>query len=229
MQVLRRSKAAEILLALLKEPKHVRELQGEVGGSALTVEMRIQEMLKEGFIEEEKSEAWPFRKTLRLTEQGRKVASFFKLETTLLVPPPKVSTEKAKEKGKWLLALLHAVGGAVEGSTRLQKLFFLAKHEFGLREIPYNFLPFLHGPFSANINDDALDLETAGLVQMQREMVEPTLYALTPKGKRMAEEIYEKAPEEYKKALSKVKRFNQMALAELLKYVYSKYPKESKV
>ena len=228
MQIVRRSKAAEILLALLKAPKHVRELQGEVGGSALTVEMRIQELLKEGYIEEEKSEAWPFRKTLKLTEQGRKLASFLKLETTLLVPPPKISTEKAKEKGKWLLALLHAVGGAVEGSTRLQKLFFLSKHEFGL-ELPYNFLPFLHGPFSADINDDALDLENAGLVQVQREMVEPTLYALTPKGKRVAKEIFEKLPKEDKRTLTKVKRFNEMGLAELLKYVYTKYPKESEV
>ena len=229
MHVLRRSKAAEILLTLFKGPKHVRELQGEVGGSALTVEMRIQELLKEGFIGEEKSEAWPFRKTLKLTEKGRKLANFLKLETSLLVPPPKVSAEKAKEKGKWLLALLHAVGGAVEGSTRLQKLFFLTKHEFGFRELPYNFLPFLHGPFSADINDDALDLEIAGLIEVQREMVEPTLYALTPKGKHMAGEIFEKLPREDRRALMKVKRFNQMGLAELLDYVYARYPEESKV
>ena len=229
MQAVRRSKAAEILLELLKGPKHVRELQGKVGGSALTVEMRIHELLKGGYIEEEKSEAWPFRKTLKLTEQGRKLASFLKLETSLLVPPPKVDFGKATERGKWLLALLHAVGGVVEGSTRLQKLFFLAKHEFGFRELPYNFLPFLHGPFSGNINDDALDLENAGLIEVQREMVEPTLYSLTPKGKEAAGKIYGKMSQAEKGALSKVKRFNQMRLDELLKYVYTKYPTESKV
>ena len=229
MYRVRKSKGLEILLALLEGPKHVRELQAKVGGSALTVEMRIQELLKERYIEEEKSEVWPFRKILKLTESGRKLATFLKLETSLLAPPPEVSTEKAKEKGKWLLALLHAVGGVIEGSTRLQKLFFLSKHEFGLLELPYSFLPFLHGPFSADINDDALDLETAGLIEVQREMVEPTLYALTPRGNRVAKEIFEKLPEDNKKALSKVRRFNEMGLAELLKYVYDKYPRESEV
>jgi DNA-binding MarR family transcriptional regulator len=227
MRVVRRSKAAEILLALLKAPKHVRELQAEVGGSALTVDMRIQELLKEGCIEEERSEVWPFRKTLRLANRGREMAMLLKLETSLLVSPPKVSAEKAKEKGKWLLALLHAAGGAVEGSTRLQKLCFLLKREFGLSELPYNFLPFLHGPFSTDINDDALDLEIAGLIEVERGMVEPTLYVLTPKGRKVAKEIYKKIPE--KGVLSRVRRFNQMGLVELLKYVYAKYPKESKV
>lgn len=227
MRVVRRSKAAEILLALLKAPKHVRELQAEVGGSALTVDMRIQELLKEGCIEEERSEVWPFRKTLRLANRGREMAMLLKLETSLLVSPPKVSAEKAKEKGKWLLALLHAVGGTVEGSIRLQKLFFLLKHEFGLSELPYNFLPFLHGPFSTDINDDALDLEIAGLIEVERGMVEPTLYVLTPKGRKEAREIYKKIPE--KGVLSRVRKFNQMGLVKLLKYVYAKYPRESKL
>ena len=227
MRVVRRSKAVEILLALLKGPKHVRELHAEVGGSALTVEMRIQELLKEGCIGEEKLEVWPFRKTLKLTDRGREMAMLLKIETGLLVPPPKVSAEKAKEKGKWLLALLHAVGGVVEGSTRLQKLFFLLKHEFGLSELPYNFLPFLYGPFSTDINDDAFDLEIAGLIDVERGMVEPTLYSLTPKGKKVAKEIYEKMPD--KGVLFGMRRFNEMRLAELLKHVYAKYPKESKL
>ncbi len=227
MRVIRRSKAAEILLTLLKGPKHVRGLQEEVGGSALTVDMRIQELLKEGCIEEKKSEVWPFRKTLKLTDRGREMAMLLKLETSLLVSPPKVSTEKAKEKGKWLLALLHAAGGAVEGSTRLQKLFFLLKHEFGISEPPYNFLPFLYGPFSTDINDDALDLEIAGLIEVERGMVEPTLYVLTPMGRMVAKEIYKKMPE--RGVFSKMRRFNQMGLVELLKYVYAKYPRESKI
>lgn len=229
MHRVRRSKGPEILLELLEGPKHVRELQSKVGGSALTVEMRIRELLEGGYLMEEKSRDWPFRKTLRLTPDGRKLAMVLKLETSILAPPSKVDPRVAREKGRWILALLHAMGGVVESATRLQKLFFLLKREFGISEIPYDFLPFLRGPFSDGINDDVLDLEIGGFLSVGREVVEPTHYALTPKGERVAKGVFENMPDEYKKTLTKLKKFNEMGLPELLDYVYARYPEESKI
>ncbi|HDI12953.1 MAG TPA: ArsR family transcriptional regulator, partial [Hadesarchaea archaeon] len=71
MRILRKSKSVEILLQLLNGPSYVRELVSKVGGSAQTVEMRIQELMKEGLVTEEVWEAWPFRKMLKLTDRGK--------------------------------------------------------------------------------------------------------------------------------------------------------------
>ena len=228
MHAVRKSRGMEILLALLRGSKHIRELQAEIGGSASTTETRIRELLKEGYIEEKESTSWPFRKMLTLTEQGRRVAEILK-QTGYLALSRKISVEEARKKGKWILALLHAMGGAIEGSTRLQKMLFLLKREFGISELPYNFLPFLHGPFSSEINYDALDLELTGLLSIGREILEPTLYTLTPEGVKAATEVYSEMPADAKKALSEVRKFNEMDLQKFINYIYTKYPKESKL
>ncbi len=228
MYRIRRSKGPEILLALLKGPKHVRELQSEVGGSALTVEMRIREFLEEGLIAERESDEWPFRRTLELTPEGRRVAMVLKLETSLVAKPRMADPEKLKEKGKWILTMLYAMGGSVEGGVRLQKLLFLLKKERGVGSIPYRFLPYLHGPYSDGIPDDVLELENAGLVRVEREVLEPVLYSLTPEGKKVAEEIFKNMPEGLRKSMIGLKKFNEMRLRELLDYVYTKYPEDSR-
>lgn len=238
MQVIRKSKAPEILLALSEGPKHVRELLAEVKGSALTLEDRIQELLKEGLIKEEKMERWPYRKVLKLTEEGEEIAKLLKLEESFISASEKTSRAKISERAKWVLALLHAVGGTVKGSIRLQKLFFLMKRELGIQELPYNFSPYQFGPFSRDILDDVADLENAGLIEVKKEIFEPTLagdylvsrtFSLASKGSKLAEEFYKGMPENVKKVLSELERFNKMGLTELLKYVYTKYPKESKI
>ena len=221
----KKSKGPEILLALLQKQKHVRELLAEVGGSALTLEMRIEELLKEKLIEEEPSEAWPRRRVLKLTGRGREMAMLLKRERDLLAPP-RIRAEKAKGKGKWLLALLRAVGGTIEGNTRLQKLCFLLKHEFGVSELPYDFSPYYYGPFSLDVDDDALGLETTGFIKVERGVVEPALYTLTQKGNDAAEEIYGNILK--KDVFSKIEKFNEMKLIDLLNYVYTKYPRESR-
>lgn len=236
MRTLRKSKTAEILLRLLDGSKYVRELLSEVGGSAQTVEMRIQELLKEGLVEEEVWEAWPYRKMLKLTERGKDVARLLKVEQSFFPAAKKAATKDILERGKWLLALLHAVGGTISGATRLQKLLFLLKRERGV-ETPYNFTPYMFGPHSPDVLEDTIDLEMAGYIGIQKEVFEPTLagdcvikrkYELTPKGVRAASEVYKRLPAECKRALSSLKRFNEMRQTELLNYVYTKYPKESR-
>lgn len=225
---MRRSKAPEILLSLLKGPKHVRELQAEVKGSSLTVEMRLKELIKEGLIQERESKEWPFRRVLELTPEGRRMAAILKLEASAVSRQVKREKHELGEKGRWILAILHTVGGAVEGSVRLQKLLFLLKREMGVDSLPYRFLPYLRGPYSEEIPDTVLELERAGLVGVERELLEPVLCFLTPEGEKMAKELFDSLPEEVRKKMGELRRFNEMKLKELLDYVYSKYPEESK-
>jgi len=235
MRVLRRSKATEVLLELLKGPKHVRELQSKVGGSASTLELRIHELLKEGWIRYEESDVWPFRKVLRLTDRGAEVVKLLKLEGGFFGAAERAIKKFAlsEDRARRLLTLLHAMGGKVEGGIRLQKLLFLSKHEFGLNEFSYQFAPYAHGPFSEEVLDDVTGLVSMNLVKVEGKVVEEgdgvveRSYRLTPKGEKAAKKIYDKLPGATKRSLQSLKRFNEMKLVELLRYVYSKYPKES--
>jgi len=227
MYRLRRSKAPEILLSLLEGPKHVRELQAKVKGSALTVEMRLKELIREGLIRERESKEWPFRRVLELTPEGRRVAAILKLEASAVFRPRRGEGSRVREKGKWLLGLLHAMGGTVEGGVRLQKLLFLLKKELGV-EHSYRFFPHLYGPYSEEVSDDLLELERAGLVKVERELLEPVLCSLTPEGERVARDLFEELPQEVRGKMMELRRFNEMRLKDLLEYVYSRYPEDSR-
>lgn len=230
--MLRGSKAIEILSALSKGPKHVRELQSEVGGSASTIGVRVQELLKEGLIREREFDFWPFRKELELTEKGKEVMRVVELQGGLLGLAARRSPE---ERAKWILTLLQAMGGEIRGRLRLQKLMFLLKHEHGA-ELPYEFIPYIYGPYSADIFEDLAALRDEGLLDLKGEVPWPmemigqttgTSYSLTKKGKERAGELYEKLSDEEKRALSSLKKFAKMSNREIIRYVYSKYPRES--
>lgn len=236
MRSVRRSKGADILLKLLDGPKYIRELLSEVGGSAQTVEMRVRELIREGLVEEETWEAWPFRKTLKLTDRGREVAGILKLETSLMAPAGRINVREVIRRGRLLLALLYGMGGRIAGATRLQKLLFLLKREKGV-DSPYSFTPYMFGPHSPDVLEDAIDLERAGYVEIITEVHEPTIagdcimerkYQLTPKGEEEARRAYEELSPEGRRAIDELKKFNEMRLADLLAYVYSKYPEESR-
>jgi len=233
MKVLRGSKAIEILSVLSKGPKHVRELQSEVGGSASTIEVRVQELLKEGLIRERELDFWPFRRELELTEKGKEVARVVELQGGLLGLTVRGSPE---ERTKWILALLHTMGGRIKGRLRFQKLIFLLKHEQGVK-LSYGFIPYMYGPYSADIFEDLAALRDEGLLEIRGEVPEPvemvvgraasTSYSLTKKGEERAKELYEKMSDEEKRALSSLKRFAKMSTGELIRHVYNKYPLES--
>jgi DNA-binding HxlR family transcriptional regulator/uncharacterized protein YwgA len=236
MRSVSRSRGADILLRLLEGPKYIRELLSEVGGSAQTLEMRVQELIRDGLVEEETWEAWPFRKMLKLTEKGKEVAGILRLERSFLGPTEKVNAKEILHRGKLLLALLHGMGGRISGATRLQKLLFLLKREKGV-ESPYTFTPYMFGPHSPDVLEDALDLERAGYLRITAEVHEPTVagdcvverrYQLTPEGEEEARKIYEELPPEHRRSIEELRKFNEMRLTELLNYVYTKYPKESR-
>lgn len=232
---IRRSKGLEILLELLKGPKHVRELHSEIGGSFSTIEARIDELVREGLVCYEELDSWPFRRVLKLTERGEELAKLLKLEGGLFG----AAEEKVRELGfsehraKWILGLLFALGGKVEGGTRLQKLLFLLKHEFGVRELPYEFVPYIYGPFSEEVRNDTAELKWRGLIEIEWKVLDAAdgflerIYKLTTNGQKMAEDFHAALPQTTKQLLQRLGRFNEMRLVELLRYVYSKYPKES--
>ncbi len=228
MEEVRREKAPEILAALLSRPRGVRELWQAVGGSPNTVELRVKELQRAGLIQEGQSETWPYKKVLSLTDKGRRVAEMLRLQTSLTGPLRRPTEEELKERGKWLLSLLHVLGGSLEGAVRLQKLVFLMKKELGM-EVPYQHVPFQHGPFCGEIYEDLMDLESAGWVSVVRELAEPVLVSLTEEGKRVAEETFHSLSKEAKGNWEKLKEFNRMPLSQLLEYVYTRYPKESRM
>jgi uncharacterized protein YwgA len=139
------------------------------------------------------------------------------------------------QREKWILALLHALGGKIKGSTRLQKLLFLLKQEFDVvGDRFYEFRALHFGPFSAEIIEDVRGLERAGLIDIEIEVFEPEelfedgvtrrTYKLSIGGEKIAFETFNKLPDKTKRALLSLRRFNEMALKELIGYVYSKYP-----
>jgi len=230
MEILGKGRAAEVLLSLLEGPMHMKELHSRVGGSTTTLELRVRELIDEGLIEEEVKKDWPFRRVLRLTERGKVIAEFLRLLRSLY------EDKIPKKREEWLLLTLYAVGGEVRGSTRLEKLLFLLRHELGIRpENYYEFVPYKHGPFSSDLLKDARELSFLGFIEIEERVLELfgdeekviRIYRLTEKGKRFAEDMYNKLSEEVKKALKALMPYNSMPLKSLLDYVYTRYPKFS--
>lgn len=233
-EVLSRSKAIEILLALLDGPKHIRLLHREVGGSASTVESRVRELINARLIEEVEEDTTG-RRVLELTSSGRALAVTLKkiMESTIKT---KVTGNILEGPRKWILVLLFVLG-AIKGSTRLEKLLFLLKEELKVVDEPfYRFSPYLFGPFSAEALNDAKLLRDAGLIEIIEEtldfsplsdwIVVRKTYRLTEAGKEIAKHLFEelrKRPE-VREALRKIQQYNAMPLDELLSYVYKRYP-----
>jgi DNA-binding MarR family transcriptional regulator len=76
VQLLERSRAIRVLLVLRTSgPIGRNELYERTGKSPHVSLKRVEELIREGLIVEEKQEAWPFTKYLTLSERGRAVAN----------------------------------------------------------------------------------------------------------------------------------------------------------
>ncbi|MDI6847011.1 MAG: winged helix-turn-helix transcriptional regulator [Candidatus Bathyarchaeia archaeon] len=224
---LEKSKATEVLLALLKRPQHITELQREVKGSLSTIEARVEELIEHGLITAEEMEEWPFRRVLKLTERGLQMARFLdRLRNILREGLP-------NRREKWILALLHALG-RIKGSTKLVKLLFLLGAEGKSLKPFYEFNLYKYGPYSNEIIRDARELENLGLIKIEEEIFEVAAqdledykirfsYDLTEIGREIAQSIFEELPEETKRAILSLRKYNRAPLDMLLQYVYSKY------
>ncbi len=226
-EVVRRSKGIELLLLLLSGPKHMKELQDSIGGSITTVDDRVNELLKVVAIKEEKIKKPPFRRIITLTDTGRCAAELLKITSNLF--------ENYKHNNMiWLFALLHKFE-IINGRTRLEKLLFLLKNEIGVSLEPfYTFKPEKFGPYSEDIINDIKKLVVLGLVEEQGEIyginnenseyIIGWKYKLTSTGQTVSTNIWNNMSNTIQNDINCLRKYNEMPLKELLRYVHDKYP-----
>ncbi|BFH74224.1 hypothetical protein SJAV_21680 [Sulfurisphaera javensis] len=110
-------------------------------------------------------------------------------------------------------------------ATKIQKIFFLLQKE-GIKDLGLKFEPWLFGPYSKELNDTLIELVEKGEVE---EIAEPIIDPITNevigyqrkyilKDKVNLSQIEPEVVEFFKKWVVKSRR-------ELLKYVYTRYPK----
>ena len=160
-----------------------------------------------------------------------------------------------------LILLLYAAGKSgqtnepVEGVTRVQKLFFLLQQkEYAPDELAevarkYEFEPYKMGPFTGQLQTELDELQSAGIVRMERlkywlrddsdpqdgaaeagslqRRVESCRFSLTVDwGEQIAKDLWAGLTPGQRQGLSKFKSFfNSLSLRQLLIFVYEKFPK----
>jgi len=117
---------------------------------------------------------------------------------------------------------------AVKGSTRFQKLVFLAQEEQRFADV-FDFEPYKYGPYSNELAATVRGLKARGLIETDTETnaygQERVVYTLTRDGfMQVREEIDVQDLDAVLEAASDVKkRYNSWETERLLKYVYRKY------
>ena len=169
----------------------------------------------------------------------------------------RVLVDKDRDGIRFVVALLYAPGPGeskadpVRGTTRLEKLAFLAQEEMGFPQL-FKFEPYDFGPWSSDLVDSVEALTAAGLVSV----VERTLtsryqegdellfaegavdgpgssattpnilrsYELSQKGLVAGPKLWASLSGGERSSLASLKRdFNRMPLSDLLKYVYERH------
>ena len=230
--VLRKKKAVEIALTLFIGTKCVREIRDAVGGSFTTIGKRIEELIKANIIEEvypkgiEEYKRHLPRRVIRLAGEGRKLVGSLIQSGFLSVPLLQ------KYRQKWILLVLRVLN-VVRGRTRLIKLLFLLKFEFGLKKgMSFKFRPWIYGPYSKDIVQDLEVLQKDGLVYERPESYKKSefkeekicyIYTLTPKGAKSAQGFLEEVSPSILQKIENLRPFNEMALGKFLEYIYYNY------
>jgi hypothetical protein len=143
----------------------------------------------------------------------------------------------------------HRVGEPVRGITRLEKLVFLALEEggFSKAKADYSYKPYELGPYSKEVIDYLEALKQAKLVkadveefESHREVLDAIaalgsleaagepgkveVYSLTERGLQVGNQVFNLMNPKERQAIENIKRrFNQVPLNELLKYVYDRF------
>lgn len=218
----------EILISLIEKPKFVQEIQAAVGGSATTVEERINGLVEEGLVESVAASEFPFKRMITLTEKGKIISGMIKnIDRTL-------NTNISETKYKWILALLYNMS-SIKGITRLEKLLFMLKQNLtGISQEFFTFSPEKYGPYSEEIMYAALEMKKLGLIDVSETIFKPFKsdqeevrrmdFSLTEYGIERAKEIIKNADKNTLESIESLKKFNGMDLKALLDYVHKKYP-----
>jgi len=237
LNILKKEKAADILLALITGAKGIREIQRMVGGSYTTVYQRIREFLEDDLVEDEYITGDVYGKAssdvrlIRLKGKGQELAQ--SIVSSGFAKP----FHLPKLRERWIIASLH-VCNTIYGTTRFMKLFFVLKNEsdFSKKELAgfYTFRPGIYGPFSRGIEQDLEELRDLGLIRMEtrkvplefsEELGSLHVYRLAQTRADVLEETLENLPKDVIRRLNFMVSFNTMRTIDLLRYVYTKYPK----
>ncbi len=143
-------------------------------------------------------------------------------------------------------------GEAIRGITRLQKLIFLLMEEGEFKERmseEVEFEAYDFGPYSAEVVNALETLKEIRLVEAEEKELESfrevidgiavsfggeeeggrpqtvEIYRLSDRGMKVGKELFSSLPKEDQASVQETKRkYNQMKLMALLKYVYTNYP-----
>jgi len=130
-----------------------------------------------------------------------------------------------------LLALMYLpTDKKLMSPIQIMKALFLFKMELELSDSEfYKFEPYLYGPCSFEVYSDLASLQIQGLTDTEPSFLGWKYYRLTNKGRNVAEEVVRKMD---KNTLNKLQGIKNIVMSksfmELLKYVYTKYPKYAK-
>lgn len=221
---------------LAKGSSNIKGIYEVVRGSMSTIQQKVNALIDAGLIHEIKESGRG--RFLALTARGKGITEIL----NWLEKPrgARTVTEPIENLPmKWIFLLLHTLH-EIKGSTRLEKLLFLLKEEFKVVTEPfYTFQPYMFGPFSAQVLEDAKTLWETGLVEIKDEIFEAKefsdfayirrTYRLTDEGRKEAERLFKELTNKpsVKQALFNMKAYNSMNLANLLDYVYKMYPQYS--
>lgn len=135
-------------------------------------------------------------------------------------------------KGQDIVLSILYLQGEIWGRTYLQKfLFLLNKEKF--KDKLFKFSPYRYGPFSSELSNLMVDLESMGIIEEKSEKTKGLetayRYMLTKKGKDIAGKIFEDnlTAKERKELIEYSNKFKRHSATELLKYVYKEYPDET--
>jgi len=145
-----------------------------------------------------------------------------------------VKMQPSLPRATYLALLLDAQKEApVIGRTRLDKLLFLVQMRavvelrIGIATDDYHFRSWWFGPFTEEIIDDLVALQTVGMVEVIGEDEETQEFRISEKGHLALENIRRMnlIPMPLLEQIEKIKsRYNRMNLEDLMRSVYNDYP-----
>ncbi len=222
----RQTKAIEILTALREGSKQVVELHGDTGGSISTLQARLTDLIKEGYISERVGKKFPFERVLQLTPEGKRIAQLL-AHMDVSIKPAKMPSRR-----KWILAMIHSFGDV--SITKLQKLLFLLTAETDAKIGPdfYLFRWYKFGPFCEDIDTDVRKLELDGIIETkvtifgrdeQGDEIRKTSFRLSDRGSEMSREILKELGPSAKKQLALLEKYARMSVGRLVDDVHNRY------
>ena len=135
------------------------------------------------------------------------------------------------DRARWVLVMID-LSGRMDGSTRLQKLAFLASQmvpDLAKFEFYSDWRPSKYGPFSPTLSEDVEGLESRELVKKVQVQFSETStldqYFLTTAGKTLAVQTEEGSPDlvnSLRKSI--ISKYSKAPLMELLHVIYYQYP-----